>query len=176
MEYRHLIRGPATKDIWEHSCANEFGRLAQGIRDIKGTDTITFIHKSKIPKGRRATYPRYVCDIRPQKSEPNRTRITVGGNLIDYPGDVSTKTADLVTAKILWNSVLSTPGARYMAIDVKNFYLGTPLDRPEYLRFHMDLIPEEIKIAYKLYDLADEQGYVYAEINKGVYGLPQAGI
>jgi hypothetical protein len=45
MEYRHLIHDPATKDIWEHSCANEFGRLAQGIRDIKGTDTITFIHK-----------------------------------------------------------------------------------------------------------------------------------
>jgi hypothetical protein len=108
-----------------------------------------------------------VCHIRPQKSEPNRTRITVGGNLIDYPGDVSTKTANLVTAKILWNSVLSTPGARYMAIDVKIFYLGTPLDRPEYLR---------LKIAYKLYDLADEHGYVYAEINKGMYGLPQAGI
>jgi hypothetical protein len=129
MEYRHLIRNLATKDTWEHSCANEFGRLAQeGIRDIKGTDTITFIHKSKIPKGCRATYPWNVCDIRPQKSEPNRTRITVGGNLIDYPGDVSTKTADLVTAKFLWNNVLSTPGARYMAIDVKKFYLGTPLD------------------------------------------------
>jgi hypothetical protein len=57
VEYRHLIRNPATKDIWEHSCANEFRRLAQGIRDIKGTDTITFIHISKIPKGCRATYP-----------------------------------------------------------------------------------------------------------------------
>jgi hypothetical protein len=95
-----------------------------------------------------------VYGIRPQKPEPNRTPITVGGNLIDYPGDVSTKTADLVTAKILWNSVLSTPGERYMAINVKIFYLGTPLDRPEYLvRFHMDLIQEEIKIAYKLYEL-----------------------
>jgi hypothetical protein len=127
-EYLHLICDPETKDVWEHSCANEFGQLAQGIRDIKGTDTITFIHKSKIPKGRRATYPRYVCDICPQKPEPNRTRIAVGGSLIDYPSDVSTKTADLVTAKILWNSVLSTPGARYMAIDVKEIYLGTPLD------------------------------------------------
>jgi hypothetical protein len=63
-----------------------------------------------------------------------------------------------------------------MCIDVKNFYLGTPLDRPEYLRFHLDLIPEEIKIAYNLYELADENGYVYAEINKGMYGLPQAGL
>jgi hypothetical protein len=73
MEYRHLIRNPQTKTIWEHSCANEFGRLAQGIRDIKGTDTIRFIRKSHIPPGRRATYPRYVCDIHPQKAEPNRT-------------------------------------------------------------------------------------------------------
>jgi hypothetical protein len=178
MENRHLIHDPATKDVWEHWCANKFGRLAQGIRDIKeGTDTITFIHKSKNPKGCQATYPQYVCDICPQKSEPNWRRITVGGNLIDYPGAVSTKTADLVTAKILWNSVLSTPGTRYMAINVKNFYLGTPLDRPAYLRFHMDLIPEEIKIAYKkLYEPAYEHGYVYAEINKGMYGLPQAGI
>jgi hypothetical protein len=57
MDYCHSIPDPSSKDIWEHSCANEFRRLAQGIRDIKGTDTITFIHKSKIPRGRRATYP-----------------------------------------------------------------------------------------------------------------------
>jgi hypothetical protein len=63
-----------------------------------------------------------------------------------------------------------------MCIYVKNFYLGTPLDRPEYLRFHLDFIPEEIKIAYNLYELADENGYVHAEINKGMYGLPQAGL
>jgi hypothetical protein len=176
MEYRHLIRNASTKATWEHSCANEFGRLAQGIRDIVGTDTIRFIRKSQIPPGRRATYPRYVCEVRPQKSEPNRTRITVGGNLIDYPGEVATRTADLTSAKILWNSVISTPGAKFMCIDVKNFYLGTPLDRPEYLRFHLDFIPEEIKIAYNLYELADENGYVYAEINKGMYGLPQAGL
>jgi hypothetical protein len=40
----------------------------------------------------------------------------------------------------------------------------------------MDLIPEEIKIPYRLYELADEHGYVYAEINKGMYRLPQVGI
>jgi hypothetical protein len=44
----------------------------------------------------------------------------MGGNLIDYPGDVSTKTADLTTAKILFNSVLSTPKAKFMGIDLKN--------------------------------------------------------
>jgi hypothetical protein len=57
----------------------------------------------------------------------------VGGNLIDYPGDVSTKTADLTTAKILFNRILSTPKAKFMGIDLKNFYLNTPLDCYEYM-------------------------------------------
>ena len=37
------------------------------------------------------------------------------------------QTADLTTSKILWNSVLSTQDAKYMCIDIKKFYLGTPL-------------------------------------------------
>jgi hypothetical protein len=66
------------------------------------------------------TYGRIVVALQPQKSEVERTRLTVGGNLIEYPGDVSTKTAGLTTSKIL-NSVLSTPGAKVMGIDLKNF-------------------------------------------------------
>ena len=50
LEYRHLIKHPKHKDVWETSLSNEFGRLAQGIRDIPGTDTIFFISKSEIPK------------------------------------------------------------------------------------------------------------------------------
>ena len=175
MEYRHLIKNPDTKAIWELSCANEYGRLTNGIRDIEGTNTIRFIPLSAIPRGRKPTYSRYVCEIRPQKKEMHRTRITVGGNLIDYPGDVATKTADLTTAKLIWNSVISTPGAKYMCLDVKNFFLGTPLDRPEYIRFAMDMIPQEIILKYNLLDMA-VNGAVYAEILKGMYGLPQAGI
>ena len=65
----------------------------------------------RIPKDRTVTYARIVVDYRPQKEDPNRVRITVGGNLIDYPGELTTRTADLTTAKLLWNSTLSTPGA-----------------------------------------------------------------
>ena len=51
-----------------------------------GTDTIEFIfHKDK-KKDRRATYMRSLCNIRPQKTETHRTRLTAGGNIIDYPG------------------------------------------------------------------------------------------
>lgn len=73
-----------------------------------------------------------------------------------------------------WNSVISTPNGKFMGIDVKNFYLNTPLDRPEYMRFHVDDIPEEIIQLYSLHDIMHD-GYVYCEINKGMYGLKQAG-
>ena len=65
--------------------------------------------------------------VRPEKEEKNRTRLVVGGNKINYPGDVGTPTADMLLAKILFNSVISTKGARFMTADVKNFYMMTPL-------------------------------------------------
>jgi hypothetical protein len=176
MEYRHLIQKDDQKKDWEHSFANELGRLAQGIKGrVKHTDTIFFISRDAVPKDRTVTYGRIVVSIRPQKDEPLRTRLTVGGNLIDYPGDVSTPTADLVTAKILFNSVVSTPDAKLMCCDVKNFYLCTPMERYEYMRLPIALIPPEIIDAYNLRDLV-HNGYVYIEIRKGMYGLPQAGI
>eukprot|EP00957_Ditylum_brightwellii_P039758 3010096-Ditylum_brightwellii.AAC.1 len=64
-----------------------------------------------IPDNRTVTYARIVVDHCPQKKDPNRVQITIGGNLINYPGDVATSTADLITTKLLRNSVLSTPGA-----------------------------------------------------------------
>ena len=72
-----------------------------------------------IPSDLTVTYTRIVVDFRPPKYDPNRVRITAGGNLIVYPDELTTRTADLITTKIMWNSVLSTPGAGYMCIDIK---------------------------------------------------------
>lgn len=66
-------------------------------------------------------------------NELNRCRITVGGDKINYPFEVATPTADLLTVKLLLNSVISTDGARFCSIDIKNFYLCTPLKRYEYV-------------------------------------------
>jgi hypothetical protein len=50
LEYRHLLKHPRFKEVWNRSAADEFGRLAQGIGGrIKGTDTMRFIHKHEIP-------------------------------------------------------------------------------------------------------------------------------
>ena len=64
---------------------------------------------------------------------------------------------------------------KYACADIKSFYLETPLDRPEYTRMPLALIPKEFQDAYNLKEKA-KNGFVYMEINKGMYGLPQAGI
>ena len=104
----------------------EFGNMAQGDKKTgtQGTDSIfVMTHKkiANIPKDRVVTYARLVVDYRQQKEDLNRVRMTAGGKLINYPFELITKTADITTAKILWNSVISTEGARYICLDIKNF-------------------------------------------------------
>ena len=179
-EYRHLITGTVnghSKEAWQASFANELGRLANGVgkRMDTGTNTIKFIPRSALPTGTKATYGRIVVSVRPQKSEPLRTRLTVGGNLINYTDDKSTPTADLITAKILFNDVISTPGAKFTSIDIKDFYLNTTMPKHEYMQLPIAIIPPEIIQQYNLKDIATSTGTVYIEICKGMYGLPQAG-
>ena len=71
-----------------------------------------------IPNDRVVTYANIVVDYRPQKEDPNRVRITAGAILIVYPGELTTRTADITTSKILWNSVLITKNAKYMCLEI----------------------------------------------------------
>ena len=179
LNYRQLLRHPDLRGTWSNSSANEFGRLAQGVGGrIKGTDTIRFIRYEDIPKDRRkdVTYGQFVCTIRPEKKEQHRTRFTLGGDRINYPGEVATPTAEMLVAKMLFNSVVSTKDAKFMTIDISNFYLNTPLKRPEFARLKLSDIPEEIIQEYKLRDIADKNNNVYITAIKGMYGLPQAGL
>ena len=143
LEYRHIIKGP-TKSIWENSFANEIGRLAQGVgtRIPSGENTIFFIPKYKVPSVITVTYGRIVDEIRPQKAETYRTILTVGGNLIHFPGDVTTPTVYLITANLIFNSVLSTKNAKFMCADIANFYLNNTMNRYYYMKLPLYIIPE----------------------------------
>jgi len=178
-KYETLANDPELKAIWMKAMCKELGRLAQGFGDlVDGTNTIKFLSREEvrcIPADRTVTYARIVVDYRPQKDDPNRVRITVGGNLIDYPYELTTRTTDLTTTKLMWNSVISTKDAKFAVADVKNFYLNTPLDRFEYMKMKISIFPQEFIDAYNLQDKVIN-GYVYMEIQRGMYGLPQAGI
>ncbi len=81
----------------------------------------------------------------------------------------------MVFLKLLWNSTISTKGACFAGANIKNMYLKTPLERSEYMKMPLSLFPQDIINRYGLNDKA-LNGYVYMEICKGMYGLPQAGI
>ena len=128
-------------------------------------DVLDRIPRHKVPQHKKVTYPRYTVDIRPEKSESNRIRITAGGDQLDYHGNVSTHTASMETIKTHWNSVVSTPNARYCTGDISNMYLCSSLDDAEYVRFLIHLIPLNIIAHYGLQPLISNS-YVYARIKR----------
>jgi hypothetical protein len=119
-------------------------------------------------------YAKVVVDVRPHKEEKERCRLVVGGDQIEYPYEVTTRTASIETAKIIFNSVISTDGAKFITLDLKDFYLNTPMARYEYIKIPVELIPDEIMDQYNLHKFVTN-GHVVFEVRKGMYGLPQAG-
>ena len=82
----------------------------------------------------------------------------------------------MLVAKILFNIVISTKNTRLMTMDFANFYLMTPLSRLEYIRVSIRDIPEEIIQEYNLNSIVTDDGMIYIEAHRGMYGLPQAGL
>jgi Reverse transcriptase (RNA-dependent DNA polymerase) len=166
---------------WKLAMCKELGRLFQGYKaedpehNVMGTNTCQFIQKTDIPENRKPTYVRIVTDYREQKHDPYRVRCTVGGNLITFPGDKATKVADLITIKCLINKIVSTPDAKAGCIDIKDFYLNNDLPNPEYIFFSKDIVPEHFQQQYKHIFDTHTGDRIYARVDKGMYGLPQAG-
>lgn len=175
-EYRHLIEGK-DKDIWFNGMSKELARLSDGRLkgDVKGMQAIEWQHPRHLPYGKTPTYMRVCADYRAQKKDPHRVRCTVGGNRIQYKGPTHTPTADLTLFKLFVNSILSTPNAKFIDMDISDFYLESTMDEPEYMMVPFKLFPPDIVQKYKLDEKVDDKGMVLAKIKKGMYGLPQAG-
>jgi hypothetical protein len=144
----------------------------------KGTNTIVFICCKDIPHNpkRDITYVCVCVNHHQEKEDPNHTGAMVGGNLLHYSGDCGTPTFDMITVKLHLKSVISTKNARYRTIDLKYFYLNALMDRPEYMHMKISNLPPNFVKAYNLIDLATNDSTIYVKIQKGMYGLPQAGI
>ena len=118
--------------------SNELGRIAQGIGEITGNDVVDYIKKSDVPGDRIVTYANFICDYRPLKSDPHRVRLTVGGDKLPYPDNAASPAASLLESKILLNSTISDShkGAKFLTLDIKDFFLQTIMKRAEYMRIH----------------------------------------
>jgi hypothetical protein len=182
LEHRQLRRDPRYKAVWDNFYANELGRLCQGIgsgntptkQQIGGTNTFFLIDYPDIPlhKCKEICHTMVVCEVRPEKDDPDRIRITIGGNRICYPGNVGTNSASLELVKLLLNTVLSRKGAWFSTIDLKNFYLDTPMPDPEYVRIELSDIPDEFIKEYNLTG-RDLDGWIYFEFVRDVMVFPK---
>ena len=104
------------------------GRLCQGVgtgtngtgNRVEGTNTLFVIIFEDIPKDRlnKICYTAVVCEVRPGKKDPNRTRITIYGTNVCYLGGVGTNKASLEIFKLMTKSVLSRSGAKYVCFDI----------------------------------------------------------
>ena len=56
----------------------------------------------------------------------------------------------MLVEKLLFNSVVSTKGAKFMTMDISNLYLMTLLKRPEYICLNLSEISEEVIVEYGL--------------------------
>jgi hypothetical protein len=136
MEMHHLLVNPKYKELWGKSYAIKLDHLTQGISGIgNGTNTIIFTKRDAVSIDQRKdiTYGRMCDNYCPEKTNPNCTCLTVGSNCITYPRDCGTPTVAMVTVKIHLNSVISTKSACYCTIDLKDFYLNTPMAPMDFL-------------------------------------------
>ena len=164
-------------DLWKTACSNEFGRLMQGIGGrIKGTNTMHIIPRIAIPPDRDVTYMSFVCDYKPHKTEKHRVRMCVGGDRLSFPESPSSPAASMTDVKLLLNSTISTPDARFATCDIKDFYLNTPMERPEYAFINRRTVPDEVQREYNMADKFDDKGNIFFKITRGMYGLRQAGL
>lgn len=103
-KYEKLMWDPKLQHMWTTVMGKEFGSLAQG-DDKTGTEGTNYIfvltHEQikNIPKDRAITYTKIVVNFQPQTEDPNWVRLTAGGNLIKYPGELTTRTADIKHSK-----------------------------------------------------------------------------
>jgi hypothetical protein len=164
-EYKQLITNPKTQAKWTHSYGNKIGCLTKGMPGRNtGTNTIIFIRKDQVPttRAKDVTYGLIACLIQPEKlDEPNRTRLIAGGDRVHYPDDAGTPTTNLLTVKILINSIISTAGAKFMTMDIKDFYLNIPMARYKYMQLRIADMPDNIIEHYYLRDKATPNGYIY---------------
>jgi hypothetical protein len=145
--FKKLMHDPATAEVWQTTFGKDFEGMVQGCNKMgqKGTNAMFVMVHDKIMHALAAkkffTYANLVLNYQPQKYDPHRIRITVGGNLINYNGDASVCTANLDTAKLHWNSVVSTENARYMCLDIKKNYLTAALEYFKHMKIPLSLFP-----------------------------------
>ena len=178
LKYRSAMKGPHASE-WRYMDGVEISRLID-------SKTLAAIHRSDCPLDRRRDITYYKPVVKEKwnsdaQKVDRRVRGTIGGDRINYPGEVSAATADIFAVKALIHAVVSDrynnkgSDTRFCTIDIKDFYLGTPLIRKEYVCIPLKYIPADIILKYEINQFISNDSILF-EVSKCMYGLPQAGL
>ena len=63
-----------------------------------------------------------------------------------------------------------------MSLDLKDFFLATPMKKAKYMKLRFNIIPSDIVQRYNLQDKCTTDGYIFVKIKKGMYGLKEAAV
>ncbi len=167
INYRKSHSGP-NAPYWHEADKEEMERLFT-------TGTIKPCLFKDIPTDRIVTYVNPICveKLNDDGSRKFRTRLTIGGDRIIYPYDTAAVTAEMDALKILIDCMISED-AKWSTFDLTDFYLGTDLPHPEFIRITRKFIPPSVMLHYKLEHFCRKDA-VYFSVHKTHYGLPQAG-
>jgi hypothetical protein len=161
LEYCKLIANQATWATWMHSYGNDIRQLPQGMPAATLAPNYCFHQKAPGPlrqsKG-RDLWPHHLPHQTKKLEELNQKRLAAGGDRVHYPGNTGTPTTNLLTVKLIINSIISTPSAKFMTMDIKDFYLSTPMTRYEHMQLHIADMPGDVIEHYKLTDLTTLDG------------------
>ena len=169
LTYRTATHGDDSEK-WKDAEDTEIDRLLT-------TKTMHPIHLHQQPTDRRGDTTYY--NPKPKEKYDDdmhkvyRIRGTAGGDRINYDGPTKANTAALSTVKILLQSVVSD-NADWMTLDIKDFYLMTPLPRPEYIRIPLKFLSPKILTQHNLQQFLHNNSILF-EVTKSMYGLPHAG-
>jgi len=136
LTFRSAMMGP-DKDKWLKAHGEELTRLIEQGRS-------RFIRRSAVPKGKQVTYynPQVKTKMKNGVLE-HRIRGTIGGDKLDAFGPTRANTAALEMIRLFINSMVSEK-AHMMTLDIRNFYLGTPMEEPVFMSINFDSIPQDI--------------------------------
>lgn len=53
-----------------------------------------------------------------------------------------------------------------MSLNLKDFFLATPMTKPKYMKIKFDIIPLDIVTRYHLHDKMTSDGYIFIKIKR----------
>ena len=147
--------------------------------------TIKPVKRNTIPRNEIVSYYNPQCKeklaaVDNEHFVERRVRGTFGGNRSSYKGMTSSQTAEYLTTKVLINATLSDrmhkdPNTKFATADMVDFYLGAMLDEPSYLGMKASAFSQELIDTYSLREYIDDNGTIYFQVVKCMYGHPASG-